>query len=396
MATNWDSNRLIPKSGWLRVLYLFGCSLGGAVWISVAWFRFGNFWAFVVFLLCVADLIADRPIAIEKPRPKTLIRLRYVLLIAMASVILWGWPSILLVPIACLSFSLVYLAKNGTMRLANAVAAVSYVITGSAFAGAFVLVPWHEKPGNFGYSFILFLAASFFIQPFTYWFCRKDRPRLCPHIAAKAQCSSQSSTDRNVVSVTFSTFLFSMIGCVIAVGGMLAGLDPALGTAGLILYAFIAAPIFLIGAVNRWMKPSNHKSFRATCEPHIKGERVGPHRWSVGRWTCLAALLAMFGAAGAVMILSRIGFVPGGPIVAWFLSLGAAVAVYFIVVYALKRLFVQLGVVSHEEAESFTSWSRRWPESWLERADKDNVEGDADRMSGKAAESETHVGEKQI
>ena len=289
------------------------------------------------------------------------------------------------------------------------------------------------------------------------------------------------------VSTGLSALLFSIMGGVIAVCSVLAGLEPAMVRTGLVIYAFIAGPIFLVGAISRFFEPSKHRSFRATLS-YMEGKRVKPRlqliscitgvlalstalgafigtialgctqrapgglltillfgsplaayfltvfvsKWvfvrlgwmtveeasgflsgsrrppdswlesvdegkpatrdprSIVRRTYLAALVAMLVVAGALVLLLQNRPLPGGLIVKGLLVYGAAAAAYFGVVFALKRRCVRLGVMSREQAEFFPSWSRRWPESWLEPANKAAAK-DADKMPAKTPESETRV-----
>jgi hypothetical protein len=272
------------------------------------------------------------------------------------------------------------------------------------------------------------------------------------------------------------------MGGVIAVCSVLAGMDATLIKTGLIMYAFMAGPIFLASAIGSSGDLGRHRSFRGTPPSYMEGKRVKPRlrliRQGVGavallaafgavaasialgcsqrvpdgllavlfcgipvaayiltvlvsQWgfvrlgwmtaeeasaffpgsgrlpdswleevkegkpvtrnqrsmvcgTYLAALIAMLVAAGVVVILIRSGLIPGGPIVKWLLVYGAAAAAYFMVVFTLKRRYVRLGAMSREEAESFPSWRRRWPESRLEPIDKDVVAKDREQVSGRS------------
>jgi len=198
----------------------------------------------------------------------------------------------------------------------------------------------------------------------------------------------------NAVSIGLSALLFSIMGCLIGVGSILAGFEPAMVKTGLVIYAFIAGPIFLAGAVERLTDLSDQENLRAKLHVDLGRKCVKPHVGSIGRRTYLAALLAMFVAAGAVATLIRNGLIPGGPIVKWLVVYGAAAAAYFVVVSALKRRYVRLGVLSPDEAESFPSWSRRWTEPGLEPADRDCK--DVDKMPGNTQESGSHVVDEKV
>ncbi len=285
------------------------------------------------------------------------------------------------------------------------------------------------------------------------------------------------------VSITLSTLLFLIVGGVIAVCSMLAGMETSLVATNLIIYAFIAGPIFLAGALSHF-EPSKHRSFRATLS-YMEGKRIKPRlqlirciismlalsamlsavfgtfalactervperlffillcgsavaayfltivvsKWFfvwrgwmtpdearvilsrldrlpdsclepaaegkpatrdvVVRRTYLAALVAMLVAAAAVIAFSRSRLLPGGAIVKWLLLFGAAASAYFVVVFALKRLYVQLGIVSREEARLFPSWSCQCPKHRLESTDNDDAAKSADQMSEKTPERET-------
>ncbi len=295
----------------------------------------------------------------------------------------------------------------------------------------------------------------------------------------------------NAVSLALSALLFLVMGGVIVVCSMLAGMEAALVKTGLILYAFIAGPIFLASALSSSMEPPKHRSFRATPPAHMEGKRVKPRlqlikqgvgaiallaafgavvasialgcsrrvpdgllamlfcgipvaayvlimlmsKWVFVRlgwmteeeasaffpgsgrlpdsWlesenegkpstrnlnplvrrTYLAAFVAMLLAAGLAVILVRNGLVPGGAIAKWLLVYGAATAAYFTVVFALKRRYVRIGVMSREQAAFFPSWSGRWSGFRREPVEKDVPRRSEEQNSAKTQESETSVAE---
>lgn len=126
-------------------------------------------------------------------------------------------------------------------------------------------------------------------------------------------------------------------------------------------------------------------------EPVDEGKPAKPDLRSISRRTYLTALVAMLVAAGSIVALSRSGSVPGGLVVEWLLVYGIAAATYFVVVSALKRRYVRLGIISWDEVEFFPSWSRRWPEAWLEPIDKGVAVGHAEQTSETMPESETGI-----
>ena len=167
------------------------------------------------------------------------------------------------------------------------------------------------------------------------------------------------------VSIGLSALLFLMMGCVIAVGSMLAGFEASDVKGALAFYALMAVPLFLASMPSS-LESSDHRSFRDT-HSHMQGKRVKPRLQLIRGVTTLLALSAGLGTFFGTVALGCSERVPGGLLTV--LLFGVPTAAYFLTRAVLKWFFVWRGWMTTEEARDLTTRSDRLPDSCLEPVD---------------------------
>ncbi len=126
------------------------------------------------------------------------------------------------------------------------------------------------------------------------------------------------------------------------------------------------------------MARTEHKSFRLTPEPYMRGKRVKPRLRLLAYISCSCAVgVALLSAAGGVLFLATPAGIPMRNSV-WgncLLGIGIPCCMGMLVYFIFKLFCRRFGLMSPEEARDFP-FSRRYPDSWLEPAETENERGD--------------------
>lgn len=174
--------------------------------------------------------------------------------------------------------------------------------------------------------------------------------------------------NNNAASVACAVVAFVLVGCAIAVGGILADFEAAVLKFGIVAYLFLAGPLFF-ALLSGGMTSSNQKSFRLTPPAYMEGKRVRPRLLLFGYARSLSGLAVLVLAYfGQIWAMCRFGVQPASPPwqVVVFMTIPWAAA--YVTWIAFTSFSVKLGWLTPEEAR--TIHFRRWPESWLEPADE--------------------------
>ena len=180
----------------------------------------------------------------------------------------------------------------------------------------------------------------------------------------------------NAASVTSVIVTFVLVGCLIAVYGVVAEFETDVQKFGLVAYVFIAGPLFLAALIGPMTTTAKHKSFRSTLPSYLDGKRVKPRVQRVVRLFSFALGLLFLGSIALVLAVTA--FVDFGkrndPRAAVFRVLffyGTPVALYVAARILLTRLFARLGWLTPTEAHDLAWMGKRYPPSFLEPFEED-------------------------
>src|SRR3990172_3379691 len=162
------------------------------------------------------------------------------------------------------------------------------------------------------------------------------------------------SRTSHAVSAATAAVAFALLGCGIALCGILAGVGAGVLKFFLVAYACVAGPLFFAAAMSSKSAPGKHRSFRPTPHPSMEGKRLKRRLLWIACLSYPLALVTMgLTFAALVLLLARVRIAARGNIWEGPLCIGVCAGVGCLTLFLLKVLYVRLGWMTREESRPF-------------------------------------------